>query len=78
MTDNTGTFLFEDTEARGSQIAEISGFMVNHQGQFIATTLGTLLMTTLAYAIVSLPTNNNFSNTKTMFAECVPVNGRCP
>jgi len=77
MTDNTGTFLFEDTEARGSQIAEISGFMVNHQGQFIATTLGTLLMTTLVYAIVSQPTNNNFSNTKTMFAECVPVNGRC-
>ena len=78
MTDNTGTFLFEDTEARGSQIAEISGFMVNHQGQFIATTLGTLLMTTLVYAIVSQPTNNNFSNTKTMFAECVPVNGRRP
>ena len=77
MTENSGTFLFEDTKARGSQIAEISGFMVNHQGQFIATTLGTLLMTTLVYAIVSQPTNNNFSNTKTMFAECVPVNGRC-
>ena len=78
MTDNTGTFLFEDTKARSSQIAEISGFLVNHQGQFIATALGALLMISLAYAMISQPTNNNFSNTKTMFAECVPVNGRCP
>ena len=78
MTDKTGTFNFEDTKAQSSQIAENSGFLVNHQGQFIATTLGALLMTTLAYAIISQPTNNNFSNTKTMFAECVPVNGRCP
>ena len=78
MTDNTETFLFENTRALSSQIAEISGFLVNHQGQFIATALGTLLIISLAYAIISQPTNNNFSNTKTMFAECVPVNDRCP
>ena len=78
MTDNTETFLFEDTRALSSQIAEISGFLVNHQGQFIATALGALLMISLAYAMISQPTNNNFSNTKTMFAECVPVNDRCP
>lgn len=78
MTDNTETFLFENTRALSSQIAEISGFLVNHQGQFIATALGALLMISLAYAMISQPTNNNFSNTKTMFAECVPVNDRCP
>ena len=57
MTDNTETFLFENTRALSSQIAEISGFLVNHQGQFIATALGALLMISLAYAMISQPTN---------------------
>ena len=53
-------------------------FLKDNKNWLIATFVGGSLVTVLAYSVVYQPTNENFSNTQSMFAECVPVNGRCP
>jgi type II secretory pathway component PulM len=50
----------------------------DNKNWLIAAFVGGTLVSVLAYSVVFQPTNENFNNTQSMFADCVPVNGRCP
>ena len=56
----------------------LTKFLKDNKSWLIATFVGSALVSVLAYSVVYKPTNENFNNTQSMFADCVPVNGRCP
>ena len=53
-------------------------FIKNNIGLLVAGGIGLILVTILIYSVIGDSTNDNFNNTQDMFADCVPVNGRCP